>query len=77
MEGKEAEENTISHKQINIQFWNWMNRNQAVLNMKNEGGKQTNKQTSKGKETKKVVFCLEISLDHSASRIPRRAQWSC
>lgn len=42
MEGKEAEENTISHKQINIQFWNWMNRNQEVLNMKNEGGKQTN-----------------------------------
>ena len=39
MEVKEAEDNTISHKQINIQFWIWMNRSQEVLNMKNEGGK--------------------------------------
>ena len=37
-----------------------MNRNQEVLNMKNEKGLKK-KKISKRRETKKVVFCLEIS----------------
>lgn len=38
MEVKEAEESTISRKQVNIQFRIWVNRNQEVLNVKNEKG---------------------------------------
>lgn len=53
MEVKEAEESTISHKQVNIQFRTWVNRNQEVLNVKNEKGfKKKKKALKEGKQRK-------------------------
>ena len=71
MEVKEAEESTISHKQVNIQFWIWMNRNQEVLNMKNEKGLKKKKSLKEGKQ-RKWFSAWRYLLDHSADRIPRK-----
>ena len=66
MEVKEAEESTISHKQVNIQFWIWMNRNQEVLNMKNEKGlKKKNIRMERGNS------CLQVPGSKSQSEFSK------
>jgi len=53
MEVKEPEESTISHKQVNIQFWIWMNRNQKEERIQPSSRKEFNFTWSLGKENLK------------------------